>query len=260
MQAPQATTVTGAVAARTVAAVKRYGTGSTMVDALAGVTVTFEAGRFTAVMGPSGSGKSTLLHCLAGLDTLTSGQVLLGEVELGGLGERERTLLRRDRIGVVFQAFNLLPALTAADNIVLPSAIAGRPVDPEALAGLVATLGLGRRLRHRPGELSGGEQQRVAAARALLGQPDLVVADEPTGNLDSHASAELLGMLRQAVRELGRTIVMVTHDPVAAAYADRVVFLADGRLAGELPDPTAEAVLEAMKRLERSDPAGPAGV
>jgi putative ABC transport system ATP-binding protein len=211
-------------------------------------------------MGPSGSGKSTLLHCLAGLDTLTSGQVLLGEVELGGLGERERTLLRRDRIGVVFQAFNLLPALTAADNIVLPSAIAGRPVDPEALAGLVATLGLGRRLRHRPGELSGGEQQRVAAARALLGQPDLVVADEPTGNLDSHASAELLGMLRQAVRELGRTIVMVTHDPVAAAYADRVVFLADGRLAGELPDPTAEAVLEAMKRLERSDPAGPAGV
>jgi putative ABC transport system ATP-binding protein len=169
MQAPQATTFTGAVAARTVAAVKRYGTGSTMVDALAGVTVTFEAGRFTAVMGPSGSGKSTLLHCLAGLDTLTSGQVLLGEVELGGLGEWERTLLRRDRIGVVFQAFNLLPALTAADNIVLPSAIAGRPVDPEALAGLVATLGLGRRLRHRPGELSGGEQQRVAAARALLG-------------------------------------------------------------------------------------------
>jgi putative ABC transport system ATP-binding protein len=260
MQSPQATTFTGAVAARTVAAVKRYGTGSTMVDALAGVTVTFEAGRFTAVMGPSGSGKSTLLHCLAGLDTLTSGQVLLGEVELGGLGERERTLLRRDRIGVVFQAFNLLPALTAADNIVLPSAIAGRPVDPEVLAGLVATLGLGRRLRHRPGELSGGEQQRVAAARALLGQPDLVVADEPTGNLDSHASAELLGMLRQAVGELGRTIVMVTHDPVAAASADRVVFLADGRLAGELPDPTAEAVLEAMKRLERPDPAGPAGV
>jgi putative ABC transport system ATP-binding protein len=211
-------------------------------------------------MGPSGSGKSTLLHRLAGLDTLTSGQVLLGEVELGGLGERERTLLRRDRIGVVFQAFNLLPALTAADNITLPSAIAGRPVDRELLAGLVATLGLGRRLRHRPAELSGGEQQRVAAARALLGQPDLVVADEPTGNLDSHASAELLGMLRQAVRELGRTIVVVTHDPVAAGYADRVVFLADGRLAGELPEPTAEAVLEAMKRLERPDPAGPAEV
>jgi putative ABC transport system ATP-binding protein len=257
MPSTQATTRTGGVAARTVAAVKRFGTGSTTVDALAGVTVAFQAGRFTAVMGPSGSGKSTLLHCL---DTLTSGQVLLGEVELGGLAERERTLLRRDRIGVVFQAFNLLPALTAADNITLPSAIAGRPVDPELLAGLVAALGLGRRLRHRPAELSGGEQQRVAAARALLGQPDLVVADEPTGNLDSHASAELLGMLRQAVRELGRTIVMVTHDPVAAGYADRVVFLADGRLAGELPDPTAEAVLEAMKRLERPDPAGPVEV
>ncbi|HEX8133501.1 MAG TPA: ABC transporter ATP-binding protein [Actinomycetes bacterium] len=259
MPATQPTTFTGGVAARTVAAVKRYGTGSTTADALAGVTVAFEAGRFTAVMGPSGSGKSTLLHCLAGLDTLTSGQILLGGVELGGLAERERTLLRRDRIGVVFQAFNLLPALTAADNITLPSVIAGRPVDPELLAGLVGTLGLGRRLGHRPAELSGGEQQRVAAARALLGQPELVVADEPTGNLDAPASAELLGMLRQAVRELGRTIVMVTHGPVAAAYADRVVFLADGRLVGELPDPTAEAVLEAMKRLERPDPAGPAG-
>jgi putative ABC transport system ATP-binding protein len=260
MRGTTATALMGGVAARTVAAVKRYGTGPTVVDALAGVTVAFQAGRFTAVMGPSGSGKSTLLHCLAGLDTLTSGQVLLGEVELGALAERERTLLRRDRIGVVFQAFNLLPALTAADNIVLPSAIAGRPVDPEALAGVVATLGLGRRLGHRPGELSGGEQQRVAAARALLGHPDLVVADEPTGNLDSRASAELLGMLRQAARELGRTIVMVTHDPVAAGYADRVVFLADGRLAGELPEPTAEGVLEAMKRLERPDRAGPAGV
>jgi putative ABC transport system ATP-binding protein len=211
-------------------------------------------------MGPSGSGKSTLLHCLAGLDTLTSGQVLLGEVELGALAERERTLLRRDRIGVVFQAFNLPPALTAADNITLPSAIAGRAVDPETLAGMVATLGLEERLGHRPGELSGGEQQRVAAAWALLGHPDLVVADEPTGNLDSRASAELLGMLRQAVRELGRTIVMVTHDPVAAGYADRVVFLADGRVAGELPEPTAEGILEAMKQLERPARAGPAGV
>jgi putative ABC transport system ATP-binding protein len=259
MPGATATTLTGGVAARTVDAVKRHGTGSTVVHALAGVTVAFEAGRFTAVMGPSGSGKSTLLHCLAGLDTLTSGQVLLGQVDLGALAEPERTLLRRDRIGVVFQAFNLLPALTAADNIVLPSAMAGRPVDPKAL-GLVATLGLGRRLGHRPGELSGGEQQRVAAARALLGHPELVVADEPTGNLDSRASAELLGMLRQAVRELGRTIVMVTHDPVAAGYADRVVFLADGRLAGELRAPSAEAVLEAMKRLERRDPTGPAGV
>jgi putative ABC transport system ATP-binding protein len=197
-----ATTLTGGVAARTVDAVKRYGAGSTVVEALAGITVAFGAGRLTAVMGPSGSGKSTLLHCLAGLDTLTSGQVLVGEVELGGLAERERTLLRRDRIGVVFQAFNLLPALTAADNIVLPSAIAGRPVDPEVLAELVATLGLGRRLVHRPAELSGGEQQRVAAARALLGHPDLVVADEPT----------------------------------------------------------AEAVLEAMKRRERPDRASPVGV
>jgi putative ABC transport system ATP-binding protein len=255
-----APTLTSGVAARTVDAVKRYGTGSTVVHALAGVTVAFEAGRFTAVMGPSGSGKSTLLHCLAGLDTLTSGQVVLGETELGGLTERERTLLRRDRIGVVFQAFNLLPALTAADNVVLPSAIAGRSVDPELLAGLVATLGLEGRLGHRPGELSGGEQQRVAAARALLGYPELVVADEPTGNLDSRASAELLGMLRHAVRELGRTIVMVTHDPVAAGYADRVVFLADGRLAGELPAPTAGGVLEAMQRLERGDGAGRAGV
>ena len=255
-----ATTLMGGVAARTVAAVKRYGTGPTAVHALAGVTVAFQGGRLTAVMGPSGSGKSTLLHCLAGLDTLTSGQVLLGEVELGALAERERTLLRRDRIGVVFQAFNLLPALTAADNILLPSAIAGRPVDPEALAELVATLGLGRRLRHRPGDLSGGEQQRVAAARALLGQPELVVADEPTGNLDSRTSAELLGMLRQAVRELGRTVVMVTHDPVAAGYADRVVFLADGRLAGELGEPTTEGALEAMQRLERGDRAGRVGV
>jgi putative ABC transport system ATP-binding protein len=259
MRGATAATLTGGLAARTVAAVKRYGTGSTVVHALAGVTVAFEAGRFTAVMGPSGSGKSTLLHCLAGLDTLTSGQVVLGEVELGGLAERERTLLRRDRIGVVFQAFNLLPALTATGNIVLPSAIAGRPVDPELLARLAATLGLEGRLGHRPAELSGGEQQRVAAARALLGHPELVVADEPTGNLDSRASAELLGMLRQTVRELGRTIVMVTHDPVAASYADRVVFLADGRLAGELGEPTAEGVLEAMQRLGRGDRADPAG-
>jgi putative ABC transport system ATP-binding protein len=260
MPGTTAITFTGGVAARTVAAVKRYGTGSTVVDALAGVTVAFEAGRLTAVMGPSGSGKSTLLHCLAGLDTLTSGQVVVGEVELGGLSEGERTLVRRDRIGVVFQAFNLLPALTAADNILLPSAIAGRPVDPELLAGLAARLGLGRRLRHRPADLSGGEQQRVAAARALLSQPDLVVADEPTGNLDSHASAELLGMLRDAVRELGRTVVMVTHDPVAAGHADRVVFLADGRLTGELSEPTAEGVLEAMQRLERPDRARRVGV
>jgi putative ABC transport system ATP-binding protein len=260
MPGTTAATRTGGVAARTVAAVKRYGTGSTVVDALAGVTVAFQAGRFTAVMGPSGSGKSTLLHCLAGLDTLTSGQVVVGEVELGGLTERERTLLRRDRIGVVFQAFNLLPAVTAADNIILPSAIAGRPVDPQVLAELVTRLGLRRRLGHRPAELSGGEQQRVSAARALLGHPELVVADEPTGNLDSRASAELLGMLRDAVRELGRTIVMVTHDPVAAGYADRVVFLADGRVAGELPEPTAEGVLEAMKRLERPDGPGRAEV
>jgi putative ABC transport system ATP-binding protein len=226
MRSTTETTRTGEVAARTVAAVKRHGTGPTAVEALAGVTVAFQAGQLTAVMGPSGSGKSTLLHCLAGLDTLTSGQVLLGEVELGSLAEQERTLLRRDRIGVVFQAFNLLLLLTAADDILLPSVIAGRPVDREALAGVVATLGLGPRLGHRPGALSGGEQQRVAAARALLGQPDLVVADEPTGNPDSRASAELLGMLRQA---------------------------------GELGEPTTEGVLEAMKRPERDVQAGPAG-
>jgi putative ABC transport system ATP-binding protein len=236
-----------AVQARDV--VRTYGRGHAAVRALDGVTVSIPAGRFTAIMGPSGSGKSTLMHALAGLDTVDAGQILLGGTDLGQLTERQRTLLRRDRIGFVFQAFNLVPTLTARENIVLPLTLAGRRPDPERLAHLVATLGLTDRLRHRPGELSGGQQQRVAVARALVTRPDIVFADEPTGNLDSRAAEALLGVLRRAVDELGQTIVMVTHDPHAAAYADRVVFLADGRIASELDAPTVPAVLSRMARL-----------
>jgi len=235
-------------AARVVDGVKIYGEGPTAVRALDGITLVLERARFTAIMGPSGSGKSTLLHCLAGLDTLTSGRAWLGEVELTRLDERRRTRLRRERVGFVFQAFNLVPTLTALENITLPLDLAGRAPDREWLDRVVDVLGLRPRLHHRPAALSGGEQQRVAAARALASRPEVVFADEPTGNLDSRSGAELLGLLRRAVDEFGQTIVLVTHDPAAAAHADRVLFLADGRIAGELREPTAEEILERMKR------------
>jgi putative ABC transport system ATP-binding protein len=246
-----AATVAGAdVAARAVDVWKVYGTDeATRVDALAGVTVDIHRGRFTAIMGPSGSGKSTLLHCLAGLDRVTDGQVWIGDTPVDTLGDRRLTRLRREHIGFVFQLYNLLPTLTAEENITLPLAIGGRKPDRAWLDLIVQTLGLGDRLGHRPAQLSGGEQQRVACARALVSRPQVVFADEPTGNLDSRAGAEVLGFLRRSVRELGQTIVMVTHDPTAAAQADRVVFLVDGRIVGELADPTAERVLERMKHL-----------
>jgi putative ABC transport system ATP-binding protein len=228
---------------------KTYGAGETAVHALAGVDVAFQRGEFTAIMGPSGSGKSTLMHCLAGLDTATAGQVWLGETELTGLRDDALTTLRRRRIGFVFQSFNLLPTLDALDNIVLPMQLAGQRPDRAWLDAVVARLGLRERLRHRPHELSGGQQQRVAIARALLPRPDVVFADEPTGNLDSRTGAEVLGLLRSSVRETGQTVVMITHDPSAAAYADRVVLLADGALAGELITPTAESVLDALRGL-----------
>jgi putative ABC transport system ATP-binding protein len=238
-----------APAAATVDAVKSYGSGEAEVRALDGVTVAFDRGRFTAIMGPSGSGKSTLLHCLAGLDTLSSGDVRLGEQALGGLSDKQLTLLRRDRMGFVFQAFNLLPTLTAEENIKLPLDLAGAKLDREWFDTVVRAVGLQDRLDHTPAQLSGGQQQRVAAARALVTRPEIVFADEPTGALDSRSGADLLAFLRRAVDEFGQTIVMVTHDPIAASHADRVVFLADGRIVDELAAPTTEAVLERMKRL-----------
>jgi putative ABC transport system ATP-binding protein len=236
-------------AVRATGLTKVYGSGEARVVALAGVDVTFDRGGFTAIMGPSGSGKSTLMHCLAGLDSATAGQVFLGDTELTGLRDDELTRLRRDRIGFVFQAFNLLPVLDARENIVLPMQLAGRRPDPAWYDAVIARLGLRERLRHRPSELSGGQQQRVAIARALLPRPDVVFADEPTGNLDSRAGAEVLDLLRSSVRELGQTVVMVTHDPTAASYADRVVLLADGRPAGEIERPTATSVLQALHGL-----------
>ena len=238
------------VAARTVGLTKVYGHDQTQVVALDEVSIEFVAGEFTAVMGPSGSGKSTLMHCAAALDSATSGQVYLGDTELTSLKDKALTMLRRDRIGFVFQAFNLVPTLTAYENIVLPLAIAGRRPDQAWFDTVIGTVGLRDRLTHRPSELSGGQQQRVACARALVSRPDIVFADEPTGNLDSHSGAEVLGFLRRSVDEFGQTIVMVTHDPVAASYTDRVVFLADGRVVDELRNPTAEAVLERMKTLD----------
>ena len=237
-------------AARAVGLTKVYGSGELAFRALDAVDVEFESGHFTAVMGPSGSGKSTLMHCMAGLDAPTSGQVFIGEQEISMLGDAGLTQLRRERIGFVFQSFNLIPTLTAAENITLPADLAGSQVDREWLDYLVGRLRLDQRMRHRPSELSGGQQQRVACARALIGRPDLIFADEPTGNLDSGASAEVLGFLRAAVGEHAQTIAMVTHEPAAAAFADRVVFLADGRVVGELASPTAETVLEQMKRLD----------
>jgi putative ABC transport system ATP-binding protein len=235
-------------AVRAEAATKVFGTSSTEVTALDAVTVAFASGRFTAIMGPSGSGKSTLMHCLAGLDTLTAGRALLGDVDLSTLDDRRLTELRRDRIGFVFQAFNLVPTLTALENITLPMDLAGRRADRDWLDEIVSTVGLGDRLAHRPSELSGGQQQRVAVARALASRPAVVFADEPTGNLDSRTGSEVLAHLRDSVRRLGQTVVMVTHDPMAAGYADRVVFLADGRIVDEMADPDPAAVLDRMKQ------------
>ncbi len=239
------------IAAGTVHATKVYGSDDTAVVALDDVTVGFPAARFTAIMGPSGSGKSTLMHCTAGLDSLTAGQVFIGDVELASLSERRLTRLRRDRVGFVFQAFNLVPTLTALENITLPLSLAGRDPDPDWLDHVVATVDLERRLNHRPAELSGGQQQRVAVARALVSRPEIIFADEPTGNLDSRASAEILDFMRRAVDELDQTIVMVTHDPTAASYAHHVLFLADGRIVGEMPSPSADAVLDRVKQLDR---------
>jgi putative ABC transport system ATP-binding protein len=234
-------------AARTQSAVKLYGSGDTTVRALDDVTIELPAGRFTAVMGPSGSGKSTLMHCVAGLDSLTSGSVYIGDVELSGLSDKALTLLRRTRIGFVFQAFNLVPTLTAAENILLPLTLAGAKPDRAWFDQVVATVGLADRLDHRPSELSGGQQQRVAVARALVSRPHVVFADEPTGNLDSRSGAEILAFMRSATDQMGQSVVMVTHDPGAAAYADQVVFLADGRIVDQMAEPTAQRVLDRMK-------------
>src|SRR5215813_6656559 len=243
------TSTTLAAAARAANITKTYGSGASAVTALGGVSIEIPTATFTSVMGPSGSGKSTLMHCMAGLDSVTSGQVWIGGQEITGLPDRQLTRLRGDRIGFVFQAFNLLPFLSAADNITLPMDIAGRSADSEWLGTIIDTVGLRDRLAHRPSELSGGQQQRVAIARALAAQPQIVFADEPTDNLDSKASADVLDLLRQCVREFGQTIVMVTHDPVAASYSDRVVFLADGAVVGELDRPTPQPVLDRMKTL-----------
>jgi putative ABC transport system ATP-binding protein len=243
-------TTSAAVAARAVDVWKVYGSGEAQVIALHGVTVELEQGHYTAIMGPSGSGKSTLMHCLAGLDSVTRGEVFIGDTRLTGMSDGDLTTLRRTKVGFIFQQFNLLPTLTADENILLPLAIAGRKPDPEWYDTVIDTVGLRDRLRHRPSQLSGGQQQRVACARALVSRPDVVFADEPTGNLDSRSGAEVLGFLRNSVREFGQTIVMVTHDPNAASYADRVIFLADGRIVDELFDPTAESVLDRLKRLD----------
>lgn len=229
---------------------KLYGFGETAVLALDNVDISFEAGRFSAIMGPSGSGKSTLLHCLAGLDRVTKGQVFIGDVDLTVLTDKRLTQLRRDKVGFVFQSFNLVPTLNARENITLPMDIAGRNPDPDWLAHVVEILTLEDRLSHKPSELSGGQQQRVAAARALASRPDIIFADEPSGNLDSKSGTQLLQFMRQAVQDYGQTIVMVTHDPLAAAHSDRVVFLADGRIAGDMVEPTAERILDRIKTLE----------
>ncbi|MEV0124280.1 ABC transporter ATP-binding protein [Streptomyces sp. NPDC050703] len=239
-----------AVAARATDLSKVYGQGETQVVALDHVSVDFGQGEFTAIMGPSGSGKSTLMHCVAGLDSFSSGSVRLGDTELSTLKDKQLTKLRRDKIGFIFQAFNLLPTLTALENITLPMDIAGRKPDKRWLEQVIDMVGLSGRLGHRPTELSGGQQQRVAVARALASQPEIIFGDEPTGNLDSRSGAEVLGFLRNSVRDLGQTVVMVTHDPVAASYADRVIFLADGRIVDEMLKPTADGVLDRMKHFD----------
>jgi putative ABC transport system ATP-binding protein len=250
------------VAARASDVWKVYGSGEARVLALRGVSVEFARGAYTAIMGPSGSGKSTLMHCLAGLDTVTRGEIAIGSTRLTGLGDAALTRLRREQVGFIFQQFNLLPTLTAKENILLPLSIAGRKPDPGWYDTVIDTVGLRDRLSHRPAQLSGGQQQRVACARALVSRPEVVFADEPTGNLDSRSGAEVLGFLQRSVHESGQTIVMVTHDPVAASYADRVIFLGDGQVVDELADPTAETVLDTMKRLDSLliDEAVPAGV
>jgi putative ABC transport system ATP-binding protein len=235
-------------AAQTINATKIYGQGDTSVHALDGITVSFEHQRFTAIMGPSGSGKSTLMHCVAGLDNLTGGQVFIGDTELGTLSEKQLTILRRDTVGFVFQAYNLVPTLTAKENITLPMDLASREPDWDFVNSVIDTVRLRDRLGHRPSELSGGQQQRVAVARALASKPQIVFADEPTGNLDSKSGLEILTFMRKAVDELNQTIVMVTHDPNAAGYADRVVFLDDGHIVDEMTDPTADRILDRMKR------------
>jgi putative ABC transport system ATP-binding protein len=241
---------TSDTAARAVGLSKVYGEGDAAVRALDAVSVEFDRARFTAIMGPSGSGKSTLLHCMAGLDTPTDGRTYIGDVDLTSLSEKDLTLLRRQKVGFVFQTFNLIPTLSAAENITLPLDIAGDKPDPTWFDTVVDTIGLRDRLGHRPAELSGGQQQRVAGARALLSRPDIVFADEPTGNLDSKSGHELLGFLRSAVKDHGQTIVMVTHDAAAASFSDRIVFLADGRVVDEMLDPTTEHVLDRLKSLE----------
>lgn len=242
-------TLAAAASARNVS--KIYGSGDSEVRALDGVSVDFAQGAFTAIMGPSGSGKSTLMHCAAGLDDVTSGQVFIGDIDITRLGEKELTMLRRDRVGFIFQAYNLVPTLTAGENISLPMLLAGRKGDEAWIKTVVETVGLADRLKHRPSELSGGQQQRVAVARALASQPGIIFADEPTGNLDSATGAEILTFMKKAVREYGQTIVMVTHDPVAASYADRVLFLADGKVVDEMFDPDEDQVLSRMKRFGR---------
>jgi putative ABC transport system ATP-binding protein len=249
MPPPPPTAAAVSIAARTVDAVKVYGRGDTAVRALDGITADFAAHQFTAIMGASGSGKSTLLHCLAGLDRLTSGHTFIGGYELGQLNDRQLTLLRREKVGFIFQSLNLVPTLNALDNIVLPLTIAGRKHDPAMVDSVVQLTGLADRLRHRPGELSGGQQQRVAVARALVSRPEIIFADEPTGNLDSRNGGELLAFLRKAVDDLGQTIVMVTHDSLAASHADRVVFLADGRVVQDMRSPTTDGILAVVRHL-----------
>jgi putative ABC transport system ATP-binding protein len=244
------TSIDAGIAARAINLIKIYGSGDTGVRALDELSVEFRRGEFTAIMGPSGSGKSTLMHCLAGLDSATSGTVAIGATDLTGLSDKKMTKLRRDRVGFVFQAYNLVPTLTAIENITLPLDIAGRKPNAEWLGQVINTLGLADRLTHRPSELSGGQQQRVACARALVSQPEIIFGDEPTGNLDSRSSGEVLGILRHSVDRLGQTVVIVTHDPRAAGHADRLVFLADGRIVDEMREPTAERVLDRMKNLE----------
>ena len=253
MTSPSTSVPTGTAvdaAARAVELTKVYGEGDTRVVALDQVSCAFERGHFTAIMGPSGSGKSTLMHCMAGLDTATSGSAFIGDVDLSTLDDKRLTRLRRDSLGFIFQAYNLVPTLSALENITLPMDIAGRKPDKEWLDGVISTLGLGDRLHHRPSELSGGQQQRVAVGRALASRPAVVFADEPTGNLDSRSGAEVLTFLQRSVRDMGQTIVVVTHDPAAAAYSDRVVFLADGQIVDEMLDPTADAVLDRMKHFD----------
>ncbi|MEE9183102.1 MAG: ABC transporter ATP-binding protein [Acidimicrobiia bacterium] len=242
-------TLQGTVAARIFNGTKIYGEGHAEVRALDDVSVEFQKGRFTAIMGPSGSGKSTLLHCIAGLDELTSGETFIGDVELGSLKDRALTLLRREKVGFIFQAYNLIPTLSASENITLPLDIARKDIDQDWFDQVITTIGLENRLSHLPTELSGGEQQRVAAARALVSRPKIIFADEPSGNLDSTSAGELLDFMKQAVTDLGQTIVMVTHDPGAAGYSDRVVFLGDGRVVGELLEPTSDAIFDRMREL-----------